>query len=103
MQGIPTAPYVHFLKRQFKITHPFHPLFQQEFTLLLYRKSWGRTYVEYVDAQDNVGAVPLEWTDAAPPDSFVAISATRAVFRIQELLRLKQLVDSLKCEKEECK
>ena len=94
---------MHSLKRQFKITHPFHPLYQQEFTLLHYRRSWGRTYIDYVDAQDKVGAVPLEWTDAAPPDPFVAISATRAVFRIQELLRLKQWVDSMKCEENKCK
>jgi len=69
-------------------------LYQQEFHLLQYHRYWGRTCIDYLDSQGNTGAIPLEWTDAAPLDPFVEISAERAVFRISELLRLKQLVDS---------
>lgn len=73
MQGIPTAPYVHSLKQQFKVIHPFHPLYEQEFSLLHYRRAWGRTYVDYLDAQGKTGAIPLEWIDAVPLDPFVSI------------------------------
>jgi hypothetical protein len=89
------------LKQKFKVIHPFHPLYQQEFNLLQYRRSWGKTCIDYLDSQGDVGAIPLEWTDVAPLDSFVEISASRAVFHISELLRLKQMVDQL--TENECK
>jgi Family of unknown function (DUF5372) len=36
--------------------------------------------------------MPAAWTSAAPPDAFVAISAGRALFRIEDLFELSSLV-----------
>src|SRR5437867_1855401 len=36
-----TAPAKHSAKQRFQITHPYHPLFQQEFELVQYRRNWG--------------------------------------------------------------
>ena len=36
-----TAPDCHGEQRRVRVTHPFHPLFGQEFDLLTYRNTWG--------------------------------------------------------------
>jgi len=91
-KGCENAPYVSQLKRKFKVTHPFHPLYQKEFSLLHYRKSWGCQYVEYRGEKGEVGAIPLDWTDAGEQEPFVEISSGRSYFRVEELLRLVELV-----------
>lgn len=63
-QGIPTTPHFLTLKQEFRVTHPFHPFYQQEFKLLRYRKSWGKTYIDYSNAQGDCEAIPLEWTNS---------------------------------------
>lgn len=41
-------------------------------------------------------SVPLSWTDIGPPDPFVKISAGRALFRVEDLLRLTILINEIK-------
>lgn len=60
-----TAPYVNQLQRRFTITHPFHPLYQRQFELLSYRKSWGRQFIEFQYANGKTGAIPLAWTQCS--------------------------------------
>ena len=84
------------LKQRVRITHPFHPLYGQQFDLLAYRRSWGN--VEAVDLQDDHGgvlAIPLAWTDACESDAFVVIAAGRSFFRVEDLVRLVELVEEL--------
>jgi hypothetical protein len=38
---------VNQLKRRFTVTHPFHLLYQRQFELLSYRKSWGRQFIDF--------------------------------------------------------
>ena len=37
----------------------------------------------------------MEWTDLAAPDPFVVLSAGQAYFRVEDLLRLSSLLESL--------
>jgi len=83
------------LRSKFKVIHPFHPLYQREFELLSYRKSFGGAYVDYRGDDDDVGSIPLEWTNADGICPFVEMSKGRSVFRVEELLRLVMLVDSV--------
>jgi len=41
-------------------------------------------------------SVPLNWTDIEPADPFVTISKGRALFRVEDLLRLTILINEIK-------
>jgi len=84
---------VNQLRRHFTVTHPFHPLYQSQFELLSYRKSWGRQFVDFQYDNGKTGAIPLAWTDADQADPFLTISQGRSVFRVSELLQLVELID----------
>jgi hypothetical protein len=84
---------VNQLRRHFTVTHPFHPLYQSQFELLSYRKSWGRQFIDFQYDNGKTGAIPLAWTDADPADPFLTISQGCSVFRVPELLQLVELID----------
>jgi len=44
---------------------------------------------------------PASWTDVGEPDPFVALSAGRAMARVEDLLRLADLLKDL--QRETCK
>jgi hypothetical protein len=77
-----------------KVTHPFHPLFGQEYVQLDRRLTWGADRVYFEDA-GRLRRLPASWTSAADPDPFVELSAGRAFFRVEDLLRLTELVQRL--------
>ncbi|MCP4685668.1 MAG: hypothetical protein GY867_09505 [bacterium] len=95
-KGRQTAPFVDALAKKIRITHPFHPLFNQEFELVSYRRSWRRETLDCLDQNGRLINVPLDWTDAAAEDPFVVIAAGRSYFRVEDLIRLADLVDDLK-------
>ena len=73
--------------------NPFHPRTGIEFDLLRYRRSWGRVgTVDGRDADGRVIGVPLAWTDVAPPDPFLIVSAGRSLFRVEDSLQLALLL-----------
>lgn len=74
-----------------RVTHPFHPLRGREFELVDRRQTWGEDRVYYQDG-DELKRMPATWTSAAIVDPFVAVSAGRASFRIEDLLSLAELV-----------
>lgn len=74
------------------MTHPFHPLFGQEFTFITTRSSWGRWRVQYYDAHGIVRSMPASWTSVAPIDPFVTVAAGRSPLHIDDLLALSELV-----------
>jgi hypothetical protein len=47
-----TAPHGDVEIRRFRVTRPYHPLFQQEFELVSYRQDWGEDRVWF---QDKLG------------------------------------------------
>ena len=79
-----------------RITHPFHPLFGQEYELVTYRKNWGedRVYV-HNEAGELVG-MPVHWTDFFPVDPFHVVAAGQSLFRPADLLLLAQLIERLR-------
>ena len=91
-----TAPFVTQLPQKVRITHPFHPLYNKEYGLLGYRRSWGNECVDLHDEKEQLISVPIAWTDAAGPDPFVVVAAGRSYFRTEDLVRLVNLVEGLK-------
>ena len=84
------------LRRQVRITHPFHPLTGREFELIAYRRSWGNNEcVDCLDDQGRLVSILVAWTDAAEGDPFVVLSGGRAYFRIEDLTRLHDLIGEL--------
>ena len=66
-----------------------------EFELINYRNCWQRGYVDFLDRHGTTSSVALEWTDAAGIDPFVELSGGRSHFRVEELLRLVDLLSDL--------
>ena len=77
-----TAPHGDVEIRRFRVTHPFHPLFQQEFELVSYHQNWGEDRVWFQDKLGCLHSLPTSWTDAGADDPFVALAAGRSLFRV---------------------
>jgi hypothetical protein len=79
-------------ERQVRITHPFHPLRDQRFRLVVTKLLWGeeRVTLEHPDA--SLHSVPVGWTDARPPDPYLQVGRGRSRFRVEDLLGLVDLV-----------
>ena len=72
-----------------RITHPFHPLSGREYRLVECRWGWGREQAVFCDENDELIALPVEWTDLAETvDPFVTLSEGRALARPADLLAL---------------
>jgi hypothetical protein len=95
-----TTPSPSVEPQRFRITHPFHPRFGQEFELVAYRYNWGEDRVYFVDEQGRLTAIPASWTSMATRDPFVVLSDGRSYFRVADLIRLAELLDHLKPRKE---
>ncbi len=76
--------------------HPFHPLFGRELSLADRRiRGTGGDRAYYHDDHGQPQSMPIAWTDLAAEDPFVVVSAGRAYFRIEDLLRLSALIERL--------
>jgi hypothetical protein len=62
--------------------------------LLACKQAWGEPRVYFLGDKDCLLAMPAGWTDAAALDPFVALAAGRAHFRMEDLIRLVELVSS---------
>lgn len=91
-QAPSTAPHGVGAPERFQITHPFHPLFGQEFDLVQYRRNWGEDRVYFHAAGIPLTSIPASWTNVSPVDPFVAVAAGRSMFRIEDLLELVELL-----------
>ena len=82
--------------RQVRILHPFHPLCGRRFELVSVRHNWGDERVDYRDGTGHVVSIPAAWTDLAAPDPVVTMSAGRSPFRLQDLVTLAHLLQSVR-------
>jgi hypothetical protein len=82
--------------RTFRITHPFHPWFGREFTLVTYRHNWNEDAVYFHTDQQQLIAIPARWTSVFPPDPVVVIADGRAPFRLHDLVELTRLIQNLR-------
>jgi hypothetical protein len=77
------------------VIHPFHPLSGREFDLVVRKKNWAEDRV-FVFDDNQLVSIPAGFTDLEPPDPFVAISAGRSMFRVDDLLALADLLENLR-------
>ena len=77
------------------MTHPFHPWSGREFVFVAVRQIWSQDRVFFLDEEGRQFSLPVGWTDAAEPDTFVAIAAGRCPFRFADLVELRGLIDGL--------
>jgi len=82
--------------RIFKVTHPFHPLYGCAFELVIYRNNWGEDRVYFHNPNGRLVSIPAQWTSIAGEDPFVIVAAGRSCFRVEDLVRLHQLLEGLK-------
>jgi hypothetical protein len=58
-------------------------------------REWGEERVYYRDASGHMRFLPARWTSVAAPDPFVRMAASRAYFRLEDLIRLKDRLQEL--------
>ena len=91
-----TAPLLTDATPCVRITHPFHPRHGREYRLVEYRRDWGREQAVFRDANDELFAVPVDWTDITEAaDPFVTLSDGRAFARPVDLLALRELIEEV--------
>ncbi len=80
------------------MTHPFHPLFGQEFEYVTHNNCWGVDRVFFIDFEGQVLSLPIQWTSAAGPDPFVILSAGRCILNFADLAALAKTLQELKSQ-----
>jgi hypothetical protein len=86
----------------FTITHPFHPLSGQTFSLLSQRFAWGEERVFFSDPHiHQVRSLPLAWTSLALPDPFVVVAEGKTVLRFGDLHQLTQFLKEMQTHGQE--
>lgn len=80
------------LTQTFRVTHPFHPLFDRVFAIVTRRHNWSEDRVFFYDDQHLLQSLPVVWTSLAPDDPVVLIAAGRSPFRLHDLIELTRFV-----------
>lgn len=83
------------------MTHPFHPLHGRVLDVVDRRRSGpdeDRLYLEVEPGR--VVPIPAAWTSLAPPDPFILLAGGRSLFRVEDLLRLCDLVADIRATSE---
>ncbi|MGW3813438.1 DUF5372 family protein [Streptomyces sp. NPDC005046] len=78
-----------------RLIHPFHPRCGEAFEFLERLNSWRGDVVLVLDGQGRRCSFPLEWTDMAPVDAFVAAAGQGCPYRTGDLVELADLVAGL--------
>ena len=79
-----------------RVTHPFHPLYGQEFVRVAERSSRHGERVWYERRDGSIASIPRAWTDLAAPDPFSTLAGGRAYFRPESLAELAALVAAIR-------
>jgi len=85
----------------FTVTHPFHPLYGQQFEILNYRHNWGDYCVIFYETPHHVRSLIAVWTILMSPDPNVLLTSGLAPFQVMDLLALAQLVQRIEERKED--
>ena len=83
------------LPQIFRVTHPFHPLYQQEFELVDRRLNWGEDRVYFHDALCDLKSILTRYTSVKAEDPFVSVARGRAYFRTKDLLALVGTINGM--------
>jgi hypothetical protein len=80
----------------FRVTHPFHPCRGCEFSLESVACQRGGEQISLSDPDGYPIWIPIRFTDASPPDPYIEIGQGRSFFRVQDLVKLTEVVRALK-------
>ncbi len=64
---------------------------------MTYRHNWGEDRVYFHDEDGRLVSLPAGWTSVNPQDPFVVTSAGRSLLRVDDLVKLVDLVRELDC------
>ena len=78
-----------------EITHPFHPLRSQRFTVLKTRNIAGQDYFYLKGGSSGTFCILREWTDQADPDPFSQGKMPPPILSVPHLLELVRLIKPL--------
>ena len=56
------------------------------------KQIWGEDRVTLQLADGSLQSVPIGWTDVVPPDRYLSVGKGRSRFRVEDLLRLSEMV-----------
>jgi hypothetical protein len=78
-----------------EITHPFHPLRGQRFSVLKSRRVSGVESLSLRGTSGGSFAVPREWTDLADEPPHASLDLAPLVFDFECLLALAELIEEI--------
>jgi hypothetical protein len=78
------------------VTHPFHPWSGRTFEFVAVRRTWKQDRAFFLLEDGTLTSVPTAWTDAGEPDAFLIVSAGRSAFRVEDLLALSDLIETVR-------
>ena len=81
-----------------RVIHPFHPWSGEEFVFVALRQTWGEDRVFFYGEDGTVCSLPAGWTDAVAADVFVTVAAGRSAFRVDDLVALVDLVETIRSD-----
>jgi Family of unknown function (DUF5372) len=81
------------------VTHPFHPLFDQELEFVKRRRNWRADRVYVFGPNGLLLSLPAEWTDVVAEGPFMVVAAGRSPFHTAGLLELAELVGRMGVER----
>ncbi len=58
------------------------------------KQLWGEERVTFIGPDGNPCSVPVNWTDAALPDAYWSVGRSRSRFRVEDLLKLVELIEA---------
>lgn len=90
------APYSNDRIHKFRVTHPFHPLYGQEFEIIENKRIQARDRVFFIQKDGSKSSLPLTWCDLRPPDPYLDINGKHSPFRVEDLLKLSDLIEEVR-------
>ena len=81
---------------EFEVTHPFHPWRGKRFVLATRKPNWGEDRVTFFDEDGRLRSLLASWTNVDGPDAFTRAAGGRSWLRMDDLARLRALVDEVR-------
>ena len=82
-----------------RVTHPFHPLFDQRLEFVKRRRNWQADRVYVFESNGLLLSLPVEWTDVVAKDPFIVVAAGRSPFHTAGLLELAELMARMRARR----
>ncbi len=79
-----------------KITHPFHPLKNQEFEFINIKQTWGQDRIFFRDSEGKIVSTSTTWTDYYEESPFVKQAQGRAILDFENMKELSHMLKDLK-------